>query len=903
MKVNIPKRKNKKERSIFFKILKFILMIFIILFFIGIIVCTFIYSKIKDDLSASIQKGYDIVSEIDDSDFNTRYPTILYDKDGNVLKEFQTTDYLYSKYEETNPMVFNALIAIEDERYYQHNGFDLKGFTRGIYSTLVLGDTQGGSTITQQLVKNIYLTNELTIWRKVSEAVIAQELEKKYSKDEILEFYINNVNYANGCYSFESAAQYYFQKNNKDLSLAEIAFITAIPNNPSLYNPLNHMENTLKRKDVILKKMFDLGMINQSEYDEAKNQDIILNVKEKNLNNDVSDYAQSYAIHKAVEEIMKNDGFQFVYNFENEEDRTTYWDLYNEEYGNARNELISGGYEIYTCIDTNLQNKLQEIVNDKMSIYKDVDETSGLYKKQASATIIDNKTGMVVAIVGGRTQDNVVNNYNRAYLAARQPGSSIKPLIVYTPSFENGYLPSDSMSDEPIANGPKNAGGGYSGVVSLRYAIEKSINTIAFRLCEKITPEVGINKLSKMHFRYLSPTDKESPIIALGGFTYGTNTLEMSSAYSALARNGEYIAPTNIVKIVKRNNQKVVYENKKTTTKIYDDGASYLMIDCMKGVLTSGTGRAYNINYPYAAAKTGTTNSSKDVWLCGCTPYYSMSVWVGDDTPSSQSGITAQGKIFQTMMNYLHDGLDVVDFEMPDSVNKDSNGILSYTKEKNENIRKERVANEVTRKANEIQKLQDRLNSLSYKLQYGLTEEEEKARETIAYNNLMTLRSFDLNNSNQFEELDKLLDQTKTSIEDVKDNSIYKDYISQYNSLKSSFDSLKQTILQNENNNENNLWENILEEKNQNNNSKIDNTESNNDSIPPNSNNVESNTENDSTENDNIENNNTKDDSNKNDNENTEDKIEDSKKDDKVENSTESIDETESKEIVENRKE
>lgn len=153
----------------------------------------------------------------------------------------------------------------------------------------------------------------------------------------------------------------------------------------------------------------------------------------------------------------------------------------------------------------------------------------------------------------------------------------------------------------------------------------------------------------------------------------------MSSAYSTLARNGEYITPTNIVKIVKRNSKKVVYENKQITTRIYDDGASYLMLDCMKGVLTEGTGRAYKLNYKYAGAKTGTTNNSKDVWLCGCTPYYSMSVWVGDDTPTSQYGMTAQGRIFQSMMNYLHKDLEVVDFEVPDSVTN-SNGVLSYTK-------------------------------------------------------------------------------------------------------------------------------------------------------------------------------------------------------------------------------
>lgn len=810
MKIKLPKRKNKRERSLIFKILKFILMILFICFFVGIITCTIIYDKIKEDLSASIQKGYDIVSEVEDSDFNTRYPTILYDKDGNILKEFQTNDYIYCKYKDTNKYVFNALIAIEDERFYQHNGFDLKGFSRGIYSTIVLGNTQGGSTITQQLVKNIYLTNESTIWRKVTEAVIAQEIEKIYTKEDILEYYINNVNYANGCYSFESASQYYFQKNNNDLNIAEIAFITAIPNNPSLYNPIKNIENTLKRKDIILKKMFDLGMLSKEEYNIEKNRKIKLNKKEIHLNNDVSDYAQSYAIHKAIEEIMKLNGFQFVYNFNSEKERNTYWSLYSEEYGNARSELISGGYEIYTCIDNSLQKKLQNIVNNEMVNYTNKDKNTGLYEKQASATIIDNSTGMVVAIVGGRTQKDVINSYNRAYLSSRQPGSSIKPLIVYTPSFELGYLPSDNMSDEPIPNGPKNAGGGYSGIVSLRYAVEKSINTIAYNLCEIVTPTVGIDKLANMHFRYLDFSDKEYPIISVGGFKYGTNTLEMSSAYSTLARNGTYIEPTNIYKIVKKNNNKIIYENKQNTIQIYDEGASYLMIDCMKGVLVSGTGRAYKLNYKYAAAKTGTTNDSKDVWICGCTPYYSMAVWVGDDTPKSQSGMFAQGRIFQNMMNYLHEGLKLVDFEIPESIQINKDGNLSYIIESIDNLRKERVAEELNRKNNEIQKQKKRLNNLSYKLEYGLTEDEELARENVAYNFLVKLQNFELTNSVQFEELDLLLKETKEAIKKVKNNNVYKNYINQYQSLENSFNRLKENILNNEQNSQNSLWQNIL---------------------------------------------------------------------------------------------
>lgn len=811
--MKIPRSKNKRKRSLFFRIIKFVGMLFLIFLFVGMIACTYIYDKLKDDMSASIQRGYDIVAEIDDNDFNTRYPSVLYDKDGNVLKEFQTTDYIYGKYEEMNPYVFKALIAIEDKRFYLHKGFDLKGFVRGIYSTVVLGDTQGGSTITQQLVKNVYLTMESTIWRKITEAVIAQEFEKIYTKEQILEFYTNNVNYANGCYSFASASEYYFQKPSTELSIAEIAFITGIPNNPSRYNPLKHMDNALDRKNLILHEMFELGMLSEEEYETEKNRKITLNKKEIHLNNDVADYAQSYAVHKAVEEIMKLNGFQFLYDFSSDEERKNYWELYTEEYGNARSEFVSGGYEIYTCIDTELQSTLQDIVNKQMSSYKEINEESGLYKKQASATVIDNETGMVLAMCGGRTQEEVVNSYNRAHLSARQPGSSIKPLIVYTLAWEKGMLPSDTMMDEPIENGPKNAGGGYSGLVTLRYAVEKSINTIAYNLCDIIGPNKGIDKLATMHFRYLTPSDKLYPVISVGGFSYGTNTLEMSSAYSALERNGKYIEPTNIYKIIKKSNQEVIYENKMIEIQVYDEGASYLMTDTMKGVLTSGTATRYKLNYPHSAAKTGTTNDAKDVWICGYTPYYSMAVWVGDDDPKPQNSMKAQGYIFQNMMNYLNNGKEIIDFEIPECVNITEKGIISYTIQEKENIRSNRNVKENERKSDEIKKQNTRLSDLSYRIEYGLSDEEEKARELSAKKLLDQLRDYELTSINQFTEVSNLISDVYYAINQIKNTSVYEEYMDDYDNIRQNIESQKTLLIEQENQNQNNLWQDILNQR------------------------------------------------------------------------------------------
>ena len=809
----IKKRKNKRERSLLWKIIKFLLFATLILTIVGFFIGIYVFNKVQDDLSASIQKGYDIVAETDRSDFNTRYPTVIYDKDGKVLKKFTTNQYVYKKYKDINQEVFNALIAIEDERFYQHAGFDLKGFMRGLYSTVVRHDTQGGSTITQQLVKNIYLTNEISIWRKVTEAVIAQEIEKIYSKEDILEFYVNNVNYANGCYSIESAARYYFQKSTKDLSIAEIALITGIPNNPTLYNPVKKFENAIKKKNTILYKMYQLGMLTKEEYETEKARKIKLNVKNVSYNNEVSDYAQSFAVHKAVESLMKEEGFQFKYDFNSESERASYKSLYNDVYADCRVELLSGGYEIYTCIDNELQKQLQSIVDSQLSGYTSKDKSTKLYQKQAAASVIDNETGMVVAIIGGRSQKGISNSYNRAYLSARQPGSVIKPLIAYTPAYELGYKPSDKMEDAEIPNGPKNATKTYAGMVTLRYAVEKSINTIAYHLCNIVTPEVGVSKLATMRFRNLSSEDKKSPIIGVGGFTYGTNPVEMSSAYSALVRNGQYIEPTNVTKIVKRNTKEVVYENKHTTTKVYDDGASYLMIDSMKDVMRSGTGKRYQLNYKYQAGKTGTTNQSKDVWLCGVTPYYAMTVWVGNDTPAAQYSMSAQGMIYKKMMDYLHKGKEVIDFTRPSSV-KEHNGILSYSKEQSENIKKDRTKTEIERKEKEASFLKHRLALLDYKIIYGLTEEEEQAREKIVEQYLEKLNTFSFTKSSQYEEIKDILSKTKEAIDKVKIEKHYISYLDKYNSLSRQFESRYYSLLASESSKDSKLWDKIISKKN-----------------------------------------------------------------------------------------
>lgn len=780
------KRKKRRRRGIVFTFLFLILAL--------IVGCgLYIYSLLKDDIQSAIQLGYDKIETLDVDTFHTRYNSVLLDDQGNVLKEFKGRDYIYKTYDEMNPQVLDATIAIEDERFYQHQGIDLRSLVRAGYYTIFKGQTQGGSTITTQLAKNIFMSEvmtEKTIYRKITEWVIAQELEKRYSKEEILEFYVNNINYGSGCYSVATAADYYFQKDTNDLTLAECALLAGIPNNPSLYSPISQPENAVKRRDLILDKMLELGMISEQECKDAKAESLQLNVKEVYMDNSVTGWGETFAMHKATQELMKTQGFLFQYRFQDEEEQTWYEEQYDLMYEECYQMLINGGYRIQTSINQEKQQKLQEIVDSHMSRYTSTGE-NGLYSKQSSAVVIDNATGLVVAIVGGRTQEG--NTYNRAFLSARQPGSSIKPLIAYTPAYENGYYPEMGYSDTAIENGPKNAYSGYIGDTTLRYATEISINTIPYRLVNELGVENCLQKLTSMHFSHLDQADYESPIVAVGGFTYGVTNVELTSGFATLANNGKYIEPTNVTEIRKISNDTIVYENKQIKTTVYSAGAAYLTTNTLEGVLKSdhGTARGSVLSYPYQAGKTGTTDSAKDVWMAGYTPYYSMSVWVGDDTPTVQYGVGEQQDIWHDYMEWLHQGLEEKGWSRPDTVYED-NGVLKVRIDTRlQDMKNARLAIEAERKAQEIQEQKDRLADLDYRLVYGLTEEEEMEREKTAEQLIQSLENIRYTSLSQKEQIHNLYDKIEVALENVKRASAKAELTERYNSIRGELDDIE----------------------------------------------------------------------------------------------------------------
>ena len=323
---------------------------------------------------------------------------------------------------------------------------------------------------------------------------------------------------------------------------------------------------------------------------------------------------------------------------------------------------------------------MQKAIDDNLAGFKEKG-TDGVYKMQGSAVSIDNKTGRVVAIVGGRSQKTEGYSLNRAYQSHRQPGSSIKPLVVYTPTLERGSTASTTVHDYKFNGGPSNSGGRYYGYVSLRFAVEQSLNTVAWQLFEKLTPEVGLNYLLQMQFNKIVSNDYRAPA-SLGGLTYGASSLEMASAYATLENDGVFREPTCIIKILDADGNTVVGDTVREK-KVYDEDAAHAMVDSMKGVFTRGTARGLSLsNGMVCAGKTGTTNDHKDGWFCGFTPYYTTAVWIGYDTPKEVSdlyGSSYPGRTWKQYMEAIHEGLEVKDFPFTVNSSKYSGGSSSYS--------------------------------------------------------------------------------------------------------------------------------------------------------------------------------------------------------------------------------
>lgn len=652
----MSKKKKKNSKNPFLDGLFYGTQIVFLLTIVGCIVLFFA----SDYWKTTVQLYKDaktMVENSDRTDFSAYQTSMVYDEQGEIIKLVKKDRFqIYLSIDNIPETAKEAIVSIEDKKFYEHNGIDLKAIVRAAISLVEKEEiTQGGSTITQQLSRNIFLTHTVSWERKVEEIFISLRLEKIYSKEDILEFYLNNVYFANGYYGIEAASIGYFNKPSSELTLSEVAFLCAIPNNPTVYDPRKNMENTLKRRDRILAEMLKDGKISETECTQAKQENIILEDMEVHS---AGTYVDSYVNYCATRALMKKNGFVFKNEFADEAEEKEYKALYEEEYDKWSEKLVTDGYRIYTTINREMQEKLQRSVDESMYGFVTQKE-DGVYNVQAAATCIDNESGRVKAIVGGRSQDNVESSFNRAYQSKRQPGSSIKPLLVYAPALEKGYTANSTLKDVKTADGPANSGNAYSGSISLRSAVEKSRNAAAWSLYQAITPSYAMQYLLNMEFSGISKDDYNLST-ALGGFTTGFSTVEMASGYATLENNGVFRTPTCIEKILDSNGN-VIIDNVGSEKQVYTEETAKEMTDILEGVLIRGTGAKRRLKSMTAAAKTGTTNDNKDGWFCGYTAYYTTAVWVGFDIPQELedlSGSTYPGEIWNTFMEDIHEGLE-----------------------------------------------------------------------------------------------------------------------------------------------------------------------------------------------------------------------------------------------------
>ncbi len=493
--------------------------------------------------------------------------------------------------------VQQAFIAIEDNRFYEHGGIDYRGTARALVSTLSGSEVQGGSTITQQLAKNAFLTQERSIIRKIKEAFIAKELEHKYTKDEILTMYLNQIYFGQGAYGIESASMYYFGKHVKQLDVAEAATLAAIPKSPNYFNPFENPQESKKRQELVIDQMVKYGLISAEDGAAAKAEKLSFNTYHKK-STDPRSYFFDMITQKVIEEV-------------------------------GADALYKGGLKIYTTLDSDMQRAAERAMKHLPTYYTDGKKIT---QPQMALVAIDPTTGYVKAMIGGRGDDK----FNRATLAVRQPGSAFKP-FVYLTAMQNGYTPASVIEDkvEEFSPGwkPQNSDRKEHGKVSLRSALIRSLNVPTVKLAQEVGVDKIIANAEKMGISTMVESGAYSDAnlaMALGGLSKGVNPLEMAAAYGVLATNGMYCKPIALLKIVDREG-KVLYEAKKSEAKrVIDAEAAYLTTNMMQDVFVSGTASGMGIGRQ-AAGKTGTTDTYIDAWFVGYTPNLSTAVWVGDD--------------------------------------------------------------------------------------------------------------------------------------------------------------------------------------------------------------------------------------------------------------------------------
>ena len=687
------------------------------------------------------------VNDIDISPLG--YATFLYDGDGNQLRKLTapSSNRLPVSIDQIPVDLQHAVVAIEDERFYEHNGIDVRGILRAFVKNLSSGDlSEGASTITQQLLKNNVFTNwtQESTWlerftRKIQEQYLAVEIEKKINdKNVILENYLNTINLGAGTYGVQAAARKYFNKDVWDLNLSECTTLAGITQNPTQYNPIEHPETNAKRRKEVLDHMIDQGYITQEQYNQVINDDIYSEIQAAQVLNEETDntvysYFEDELIDQVINDLMNIKGYT----------RTQ-----------AQNLVYSGGLSIYTTQDASIQKILDEEYADpanypdyvqyaldyaltvqnpdgeevnyskemlrlyfqnedpEFDLLFDSQEEGQSYvdrykehvladgstvvservsfapQPQSSMSIIDQHTGYVKAIIGGRGEKTASLTLNRATDTTRQPGSTFKILSTYAPALnEKGMTLATTFEDEPY-NYPdgspvNNASKSYGGTTTIRRAIQNSINVVAVKCLEEVTPELGLQYLDNFGFTTLAHgteadkdadgtiwTDANLPM-ALGGLTHGVTNVELCAAYAAIANNGNYIEPIYYTKILDHNGN-VLIEKNSAGRSVIKESTAWLLTSAMEDVVNQGTGTACQLDDMTVAGKTGTTDAYNDLWFVGYTPYYTCAVWSGFDNNEKlpEDARDFHKNLWKKVMTRIHEGLPDKEFDMPASVEK-----------------------------------------------------------------------------------------------------------------------------------------------------------------------------------------------------------------------------------------
>jgi len=541
--------------------------------------------------------------------------------------------------------VQNAFLAAEDHLFYEHHGIRIEAIVRAALNDAlrIFGqerNLQGGSTITQQLVKLSFLNQDRTFKRKIQEAILSFKMENRYTKEEILTMYLNRIYFGEGAYGIQASSQTYFKKNTSDLTIAQAALLAGLIKSPNNYSPYQNLDVAIDHRNQVLGNMYRYNFINEGDYQQAKAEKL-----ELNSDHNVNSYPYPYFVDNITEQLV-------------------------EKFGEEK--VFKGGLKVYTTLDPKIQTYAENAMANQSNFPASEKDSNGVLQPQGAMVIIEPGTGEIKALVGGR-EHIYQRSLNRATMSPRQPGSAIKPILVYGPAIDQkGMGPASVIDDAPVTYhsynnySPRNADGVYRGLITLRTALTHSVNVVAVKL---LMDHVQISNAIKFAARMNIDIDPTGPAIALGGLKQGVTPLELTAAYAAFDNHGIYNSPVSILRVEDYDSTSL-FEAEPAPRRVMKETTAYLITDMMKSVVKYGTGTGAQIGRP-AVGKTGTTDEGKDIWFAGYTPDLVGVVWIGYDIPVKMPqsyGGTYPAKIWREVMSQAHQGIPSHDFTKPEGL-------------------------------------------------------------------------------------------------------------------------------------------------------------------------------------------------------------------------------------------